>query len=362
MGEDKKVLSIDPNLFSFSKNNTTRKREKKPKPDKEIKVKNKEPKKKTDTLKKKSILKMIRQHQEQRYKESFNEKAKIKEPVNNLEDGFNKDFKEAQLFLEKLTEKKRNENAPKHAIHNQTLKNYQSGGFALPIQTMAPLAASALTSTGPMSIPMPMPMPIPMKPLYGCLKNGSLPTYRRYMNITGKNQPSIIIGGKQIAQQNQQVQSIAPPPPIKKDAIPVTQKAIVENAEKQLSESMKLVNEINQTAGKMKQTTKPKKNKRKKILRRTFKIGKSKVFPKVAVLVSNKTLRNQITTKHQLLKQTPMSDVKKFLMKRGFIKVGSIAPNDVLRKMYEDVTMICGDVQNHNPENLLYNFLNSNEK
>jgi len=30
--------------------------------------------------------------------------------------------------------------------------------------------------------------------------------------------------------------------------------------------------------------------------------------------------------------------------------------------MYEDVTMICGDVQNHNPENLLYNFLNSNEK
>jgi hypothetical protein len=26
--------------------------------------------------------------------------------------------------------------------------------------------------------------------------------------------------------------------------------------------------------------------------------------------------------------------------------------------MYESVSLICGDVQNHNPENLLYNFMN----
>jgi hypothetical protein len=151
---------------------------------------------------------------------------------------------------------------------------------------------------------------------------------------------------------------------IKKENVPSTHKAIVEETENKISESMKLANVINQTSSNLRSTkpTKPKKNRRKKTVRRPFKIGKSKVHPKVAVLVSNKTIRNNITTKYQLLKQTPISDVKKFLMKRGFIRVGSIAPNDVLRKMYEDVTMICGDVQNHNPDNLLYNFLNANEK
>jgi hypothetical protein len=56
-----------------------------------------------------------------------------------------------------------------------------------------------------------------------------------------------------------------------------------------------------------------------------------------------------------------MSEVKKYLIKRGFIKVGSVAPNDVLRKMYEDAVLMCGEVQNHNPDNLLYNFLNQKE-
>jgi hypothetical protein len=42
----------------------------------------------------------------------------------------------------------------------------------------------------------------------------------------------------------------------------------------------------------------------------------------------------------------------------GFIKVGSTSPDDVLRKIYESVNMIGGEVKNHNSENLLYNYLN----
>ena len=59
----------------------------------------------------------------------------------------------------------------------------------------------------------------------------------------------------------------------------------------------------------------------------------------------------------QKLKQTPIDEVKRFLTKRGFIKVGSSAPNDVLRKMHETVSLMCGEIQNYNPDNLLYNFL-----
>ena len=50
---------------------------------------------------------------------------------------------------------------------------------------------------------------------------------------------------------------------------------------------------------------------------------------------------------------------KKYLIKNGFIKVGSVAPNDVMRKMYESAILVGGEIQNHNSENLLYNYLNA---
>ena len=65
--------------------------------------------------------------------------------------------------------------------------------------------------------------------------------------------------------------------------------------------------------------------------------------------------------KNQVIKQTPIQDVRKFLIKRGIIKVGSVTPNEVLRKMYESASMMCGDLYNHNPDNLLYNYFNYNE-
>ena len=101
--------------------------------------------------------------------------------------------------------------------------------------------------------------------------------------------------------------------------------------------------------------------KQKKTMRRTFRLGKSKHYPRVSVLVSNRTLRKQISSRCQELKQVPLDEVKKTLIKKGFIKVGSTAPNDVLRKMYESISLICGDIQNHNPDNLVYNYFNDTD-
>jgi hypothetical protein len=98
---------------------------------------------------------------------------------------------------------------------------------------------------------------------------------------------------------------------------------------------------------------------RRKTMRRTYKIGKSKHAPKVSVLISNRTIRNQISNKLQVLKQTPIHDIKKYLIKNGFIKVGSIAPNDVLRKLYETAMLACGEIHNYNPDNLVYNYFNN---
>ena len=172
-------------------------------------------------------------------------------------------------------------------------------------------------------------------PKYGCLKNGSLPTYRSFMNQTRKTQPDII-GGKPTD-------------------IPISVKsnnfASLESSK--IKEKIENIN-INKN--------KKKKMKRKKTIRRTHKIGRSKIMPKVSVLVSNKTIRNNISNKTQLIKQVPIHEIRRYLIKHGFIRVGSNTPNDVLRKMYESAMLICGEIQNHNPDNLLYNFLHDVEK
>jgi len=78
--------------------------------------------------------------------------------------------------------------------------------------------------------------------------------------------------------------------------------------------------------------------------------------------VSNKTIRNRVTTESQLLKQMPIEEVRKYLVKKGFIKVGSSSPNDVLRKMFETAKMMCGEMENHNPDNLLYNYFHNQDE
>jgi hypothetical protein len=98
--------------------------------------------------------------------------------------------------------------------------------------------------------------------------------------------------------------------------------------------------------------------KQRRILRRTFHVGKSKKYPHVSVLVSNKTIRNNTNLKCIDLKQSSMKDVKQYLLKQGLIKVGTTTPNDVLRKLYESAKLIPGEVKNYNPENLLYNYFN----
>jgi len=356
---DKKTLTINPELFSFS-NNTTRK--KRAKNTSEIKIKTSAAKTKDDTLKKRSILKMIRQHQEDRYKKLFEDNKTTKTtPVDN---NFNKEFQEAKAFLENLTEK----NKVEQNLKNHTLKNYPNNNptsmlFSPSLDTLAPL--NDIITTNITNVPS-MKLNILQPPQYGCLKNGTLPTYRNYMNQTRKNiqQPIITIGGNMNTintNANKNTQPTTSTQPLASNQTGGNNSQHVEN---KINEAIDRVKQMNQTAIKlqeMKKKMKPKKMKQKKTKRRTYKIGKSKVLPKVSVLVSNKTIRNNISTKKQLLKQVPIQEVKSYLMKRGFIKIGSTAPSDVLRKMYESAVMICGEVQNHNPDNLLYNYFNGGD-
>ncbi len=84
-------------------------------------------------------------------------------------------------------------------------------------------------------------------------------------------------------------------------------------------------------------------------------LGKHK--GKISILVKNYDTRRKIERECAVLKETPIGVVKDFLRERGFIKMGSSAPDHILRQMYESC-FLSGDVNNLNGENLLHNYLN----
>ena len=349
---DKKVLTINPELFTFSNNNNKSKKVK-PKEPKQEKIRVKNPvNKKQDTLRKQSLLKMIRKHQEERYKRLFDntKQQSTSSKVNTETEKFNKEFDNAREYLDNLT-KKNELNVPK----NTTLRQYPS--------TTSESVLNTTVSTTP-TITTNIQASHNITPQYGCLKNGNLPTYRNYMNKTQNNRPALHIGENTPLVSNIPTTNNQPNKPSEMNVIeskPVTQNNIIDN---RITEGLKKMSELKQKQdilNKIKYGGKPKKMRRKKTLRRTYKIGRSQVAPKVSVLVSNKTLRNKVTTKSQLLKQTPILDVKKYLIKQGIIKIGATTPNDVLRKMYESMALICGEVQNHNPDTLYHNFINGTD-
>ena len=394
---EKKILKVNISDFALS-NNTTRKK-RASKENGEIKVKQPTERKRSDSLKKKSILKMIRQHQEDRYKKLFDNNNNSRQPTSATSttsstaniDNFNKDFDEAKQFLQTLTEKTDVVNKMKNYTLKQYPNNIQSNSLLLnpsinpmtEVTNLNTLSDRLLNNNTHNIHPN---IAINNAPAYGCLKNGNLPTFRNYMNQTRKNlplhatmpnmpnmpnipkplnisnipisiEPQMIGGGD----SNRHNQPNTNSPELKKENIPLSHNELVEQ---KVNESLNRVNIMRKTEEKLKDINRkyiPTVKKRKKTYKRTYKVGKSSVFPRVSVLVSNKTIRKQVANKKQLLKQTSMPDIKKYLMKRGFIKVGSTAPNDVLRKMYESATLICGEIQNHNPDNLLYNFMNAGD-
>jgi hypothetical protein len=376
---ERKTIQINPSLFEFS---TKKTRQKKPKIDGGIKMKSSISKPPKNKSLKNGILKMIREKQQNDYQKLFSEKTGANKKPNNLPevDSFKNEFQESIDYLKALEEKEKKTDIvqPK----NKTLKNYdnfiqptsnaivcgsdindiENVNLSVPdvFNQMPPLNEIKLntpilqnsTHNPFISKPQPsLPALFQNTPQWGCMKvGGKLPTFRSWKNATQKNNhlPSSLSSSSpaQIPTENNS------PKPESESVVNLMKESQIERIKKKSA-----IKQMKNQVDNLNKPVKVKHAKQRKIARRTYRIGKSKVLPKVSVLVSNRTLRNNITTKAQLLKQTPINEVKRFLIKRGFIKVGSNTPNDILRKMYESVSLICGEVQNHNSENLLYNFL-----
>lgn len=314
---------------------------------------------------KNKILDEIRKNQEKQYKSLLEETPKASTEIKGLSDKglFDNDFQKSVEYMQTFADKHKEE-----AKLNKTLKS--TAAVAEKQQVVGGGAFSEIYSSPPKFA----------APTYGCLKNGNLPTYRNYCNRTAKSHSGqempIISRETPLLQVSEMQAQPAQAPQMQTQAIatplvPSSKPFQPEEAQKPLTggsraERIKspaellLIEKVKQKA----ESTKPKpiNKKIKKIMRRTYRTGKDKYRPKVSVLLPNKTIRRNVTTKSYLLKQTPIEEIRKTLLKQGFIKIGSSAPNDVLRKMYESIQMIGGDINNHNPDNLLYNFFNEKKK
>ena len=246
-------------------------------------------------------------------------------------------------------------------------------------------------------------------PKYGCLRNGELPTYRQ---LQKQNQPSHFPKGWSGANVQSPLQAkLAPDLVVKRHSAPCHSSNDRTNREHRSPPEQRLQgteapwpnfsggrigtktgevsseeafcpwpereNYIFSEGGNVKHNTESTTTKssekdptniqlkimrQRRTSRRTFKIGKSKTRPKVGVLISNRTIRKNIATNALLLKQVPMTEIRRYLVKHNLITVGSNAPDYVLRKMYETSNTVCGEIFNHNNENLLHNFFHGKDE
>jgi len=471
----KKTIQINPELFKMSGNKTKKVREKK-----ELVI---APIVSPNNLKNK-LLKRIKEHKNS----EIANKPKIGD--NNIKPGatsnYSDEFHGALNYLSDLSKNKKRENIrERQQIHNRTLKNPITRPLIASTSTSTPnLYMSSLTNpipainsntstnmaTSPViaspyvslelpselqepsfltQVPVPTPTnneimnmrykPSPDVP-YGCLKGGSKPLYRSWIqtrrnlnidvpDIFNVNMPSININArpptppKRNISENSgiiPVTSITPSPtPISNSIIPTAanpsvgavkisreqrleqiknklrkiqeqengHKPEVQNLAKNLAilepfaqpeiviENLPSFDNNDNTIDKntddinvdsvisnvnpteiQKKESEPKKY-IKRTIKRKFTLGKSDKMRRVGILLKDKQTRKNVINAQKELKKTSITDVRKYLRQHGIIKVGSTAPNDILRKTFE-AAMLAGEVTNSNTDVLLHNFLN----
>jgi len=398
-----KTIAIDPNLFSKTANTRRKRNAGAPK----------EKKQPTNALKK-SIIKMIRKHQQDKIKQEIKqqlatnasastmqgggniegktggEDEAVVENINRLlsllpdtEDGDeNTEFADSMQFLEKLSEsvKKGGEqqppkiqfhptttpvNVPYNSAENNAPLSMVGGGPTIPfaqqpmvqqpmVQQPSMIPVHKTTFISPQNHPN-------TAPIYGVLRQGNLPTYRDWSGKTlrhtqSKPKPVYPMSEEQRNRMNWLEAQI------KKASI-----------ERQIDQVNRLYREIDSKTGNPnkqviggnqlpakysgdKKDPRPQFMhipKQRRIVKRTYRVGKKVKQNKLGVLLPNKTIRAQVSLTQQQARQAPMPEVRKYLIRHGFIEIGSTAPANVLRHMYETAKSFTGEIVNHSADELV---------
>ena len=401
-----KQISINPDLFSIGK--TRKKREKKQKPEKAPLI--------SPNVLKNKLLKRIKEHKIKETEGLDNNKKKLPQANTtasvskpNLVDlsDYTDEFNDSINYLQTLSKQKkendekanveRNKQKIKDDLERRTVKNYQSllssptlasssnlphVNIELPEELKQQLidvnttqfVMNALNSaTAQPPIVLSQPYKIDNGLPYGCLKNGIKPGYKewnktqRNMVVTNPNL-SVVIDpniSPNISERENRLQNLKNK--IKEKQMVIsntnTNTIITEQGnpivfeENTSLEVPKITNETNNNP----EIVEPYKQILKRTIRKKYTLGKTKNNRTVGILIKDRNTRKQVLTAQRELKKKSVNDIKTYLKDHNLIKVGSNAPNDVLRKMYES-SMLAGEITNSNSDTLLHNLLKDDKE
>ena len=392
----KKTITINPDLFIVgSKSKTKKNREKKPPVIPSLISPN---------ILKNKLLERIKNHKLKETEGLENNKTKLNVESNKSKlvepkMSFTDEFSDSMNYLKSLSTQKKIDK--KRELMNKTIKSPNSNSsinssinsnnnsnssnyysFAnvnldLPEELKENIIPTANTTTFSLK-----PNDVP----YGILKNGSKPTYREYSKtqralevvspkqaLVIDNKPTIINGlnnererrmnnlkeklqQKKMEKQkgHEQVVTVVEPHfnleqnvKIQEEPIntPITEKTQID-----------LSNSLVQPEEKTIYINKPVKKILKRTIKRKYTLGKSKIKRTVGILLKDRATRKKIIDAQKEIRKHNINDVKEYLREHNLIKVGSNAPNDVLRKMYEN-SMLAGELTNINKDTMLHNFI-----
>ena len=185
-------------------------------------------------------------------------------------------------------------------------------------------------------------------PPYGILKNGKKTLFSIYNKTLKKPMD---------AHARTTIQST--PPIIMDDNIKIHTDTFAERKEKLNQLKQQVAGDIipqqggfnpkgGKTLKKMKQTS--------TTTKRFIHLGKKN--GKVGVLIKNQKTRKKILKDSNTLKKRPLSKIKDYLRKHNLIKIGSTAPETIIRSIYEN-SFLAGDIYNKNVDTLLHNYLDN---
>lgn len=194
-----------------------------------------------------------------------------------------------------------------------------------PEKPAAPEAVATTASPPATSNKFPVPA-LGAQPPYSTLRNGSRPTYRQW-------------------RRGQSLKTREPSEIVPSDS--ATERSIK-------TARTKLRSTYNNSGTK----ATPSNRRMKKRITRTIRHRVGRKDGKVGVLIKDAHTRKRVQTEKAHLRRTSIVEIKRFLRSRNLIKAGSSAPNDVLRKMYEQC-MLSGDLKNESDEVLLHNFMST---
>jgi hypothetical protein len=370
-----KTIQINPTLFNVggSLSKTKKNREKKQKPVISPLI--------TPNALKNKLLKRIKEHKRDELTDSTDSKKNTISDIGIYTDEFNDSIE----YLKSLSTIKKNEENQ----HRKTMKNPQTLESVPHVQLDLPDILKEEVHQPVISHSEPS---ISLKyssgsdPPYGCLKGGSKPTYRSW-NTTQKirevsnpnlslviNQPTTnnserekrlsmlkekikmkqqekvndnIVMNKNLIQIN-----TTTPKEISFPIIPQNdnnfepfENKIVDPVKEELIQKYKEEDEMESSRRLIKKT-----------IRRKYTLGKSKIHKKVGILIKDRNTRKNVLNAQKDLRKKPINDVKLYLREHALLKVGSNAPNDVIRKIYESA-MLAGEITNNNQDTMLHNFL-----